>query len=68
MNYEINVKEQKPIDKSILCMVTVGTENVSVVYGGQMYFVCNLDKQITQYFEWQKREYKQELEKLGYKF
>ncbi len=67
-NEIVTVKEQKPTGNSIYCEVYLKDGNSETTFRGQMYFVCNLDKQITQYFEWQKREIKQGLKKLGYKF
>jgi len=41
----------------------------SLTYESQMYFVCNQEKKISQYFPWMKEQkYKRKLEKLGYKF
>lgn len=66
----ISVKEQAPTGESILCKISIESEtgSASLTYGASMYFVCDLEKNITQYFDWQKVEYKQQLKKLGYKF
>lgn len=66
----ISVEEQAPTGKSIFCKVSVksNTGSATLTYGNSMYFVCDLNRNITQHFDWQKKEYKQQLEKLGYKF
>lgn len=67
--YVIKVIEQKPTSTSIFCEVKIhaeGSENIKLTYGSKMYFVCNLEKQVTQYFSWLE-EYKEQLIKLGYK-
>jgi len=63
------VTEQEPAGASIFCEVRIEDKWGSLTYGSQMYFVCNQEKKISQYFPWMKEQkYKRKLEKLGYKF
>lgn len=66
--YIISVKEQAPTGGSIFCEVSIDSKcgGVGIRYHN-MYFVCDLGKRVTQYFDWLK-EYKQQLKKLGYEF
>lgn len=66
-DYRIEVKEQNPTETSIFCQVKVTDEDKSSINFGNMYFVCNLNRQITQYFSWLE-DYKKQLNDLGYKF
>lgn len=66
----LKIKEQTPTATSIFCEVSLTNRyGGSISYGSMMYFVCNLEKVITQYFPWQlEPEYKQQIEALGYSF
>lgn len=66
----ISVKEQAPTGESIYCGVTLNSSNgaAGLTYGANMYFVCDLNRNITQYFSWLKTDYKKQLKKLGYRF
>lgn len=69
--YIVIVKEQKPLDTSILCEFEIKSNiaSISIIYNN-MYFVCNLKKQVLQYPRWLDFEqvYKQQIIDLGYKF
>ena len=69
MKTEVIITEQAPVGKSIFCEIKIKVgERVSIRYTG-MYFVCNLERNITQYFTWMKEEeYKNLIEEKGYKF
>jgi hypothetical protein len=65
----LKITEQKPTGNSIFCTVIIhleGAENCTLTYGGNMYFVCDLKRQVTQYFSWLE-DYKEQLTKLDYK-
>ena len=70
--YKVIIKEQKPLEcGSILCEITLKAENHnSFLIMRNMYFVCNLEKRVTQYPNWldSEQKYKQEIINLGYKF
>ena len=69
MRHILKVTEQKPTKGgSIYCECSISSKDgfSHLFYGGNMYFVCNKDRVVTQYFSWLK-EYKYQLNKLGYK-
>lgn len=70
MSYILSVKEQTPTRTSILCEVSLdNSSGHGLIYRGSMYFVCDLNKRITQYFDWMtESKYKKAILKLGYKF
>jgi hypothetical protein len=62
-------KEQKPMvaDGSIYVEVRMESAGGEYIIANEMYFICDADKKITSYFEWQKRASKP-FEEAGYKF
>lgn len=65
LNFEF--KEQKPVSGSIYVEVRMKSAGGEYIITNQMYFVCDTDRNITSYFEWQKRASKP-FEEAGYKF
>lgn len=65
----LKVIEQKSLmGKSIFCEVVITNElNNCFTRYNNMYFVCNLNREVIQYFSWLE-EYREEVNKLGYKF
>lgn len=67
---KIVVTEQAPTSGgSIFCRVEIKLgERCTVHYVGMMYFICDTNKNITQYFPWMKvKKARRQLLKLGYK-
>ena len=58
------VKEQTPMEDCIFCEV-----DSDINLSGNMYFICDFDRYIIQWFEWMEGEEETErLKELGYKF
>lgn len=68
MDYKLKVTEQNPVGNSIFCTMRCETENGSSIRYGRMEFVCNLDREITQWYEWLQYEPEiiSQLKELGY--
>lgn len=70
MKYSVVVTEQEPVGNSILCEIQLVSDNLgTLIYSGQMYFVCDLDKNVKQYFNWMKSDgdFMHQINKLNYK-
>lgn len=66
--YNLVVTEQKPTGNSIFCEVELVSDEGNGLILGSMYFVCDLKKNITQYFLWmESKDFKEKLVNLGYK-
>ena len=65
--FTLSVTEQSLTKTSIYCemKLTYGS-NCSVSYG-RMYFVCNLERVVTQYPNWMDKSHIKQLNALGYK-
>ena len=72
--YEVIIEEQRPVlhrtapGGYILCHVRLERENSSLSYG-RMYFSTDLERVVTQYFQWMAEpEFVNALRELGYTF
>lgn len=61
--YTLKVTEEKKLN-SILCLCKISDGDSSITYGN-MYFVCDLNKNVIQHFSWLE-EYHEQLTELGY--
>lgn len=71
MKHELHVTETPTSGTSIFCQVRLLAQEgrSEVVYGGQMYFVCNQEKKIHQWFRWMEcKSFREAVTKLGYTF
>lgn len=69
MKYTVKVSEQAPTGESILCFVRITCGNNGEVRYNTPYFVCDLEKNITQCPTWlgKSKDYIRQVKKLGYK-
>jgi len=69
---KVYVREQEPMKcGSIYCLITLRDYwDSEIYYRGQLYFVCDLDRNIIQYYDWMIRDQRilKQLRGLGYKF
>jgi hypothetical protein len=69
MKYTVKVIEKEPVGESIMCFVRIFNQEGGQTIYPTSYFVCDLDKNITQYPNWlySNRDYLRQVNKLGYK-
>jgi hypothetical protein len=67
--YKLVVTEQPPVPAgSVFCECKlIDSHGNELIYRGHMYFVCDADKIIIQYFSWLKG-HTRALKKLGYRW